>query len=293
MSVDRPLFLIGTGRCGSSLLLRLLGYHPDLAWISHYTSYLPGHAAWGALARVHDLPGLAGLLPTADGRRWIPQPTEHYALLEAATDHLFTAPRPLVADELTHAARQGLRDLVDRHTRAQGKPRFVLKHTGFPRVAYLHAAFPEGKFVHVKRDGRSVASSLCRVDWWSGEGHWGWGPLSDDDVTAYVESGCHELVLAGLYWKVLMRRLEDARADVPAEQLLEVRYDELVADPVGTMQQIVDFCELPWTSTMADRVAATPMTSDDTRWRKHLDDEEQALLHRVLADDLAHHGFAP
>ncbi len=60
-AIDRPIFLIGTGRCGSSLLYRLLGYHPDVAWLSHYTARFGGHFA--ALQRVHDLPGLQGWLP--------------------------------------------------------------------------------------------------------------------------------------------------------------------------------------------------------------------------------------
>lgn len=292
-AVDRPIFLIGTGRCGSSLLLRLLGYHPELAWMSHATSYLPGGAAWAALSRIHRLPGMSSLLPAAEGRRYIPQPTEHYRLLNQATDHAFTQPRPLTEADVTPEAAHNLRALVARHQRAQGTTRFVMKHTGFPRIRYLRAIFPDALFVHVRRDGRAVATSLCKVDWWSGEGHWGWGPLSDEDRRAYTDSGCHELVLAALYWKVLMGHLDEARSHVPPEQLLQVRYDALVADPAGTLTRIRQFAGLSPHPTFEARVRATPMTSDDTRWRRAVTDEERGLLERVLGEALARHGFAP
>jgi hypothetical protein len=290
-AVDSPIFLIGTGRCGSSLLYRLLGYHPDVAWISHYTSYLPGGGAWAALARVHDLPGMADWLPKAEGTRRIPQPTENYRLLNAATDGLFTAPRELTADDMTDAARERLRALVASHATAQGKPRFAMKHTGFPRVDYLRAAFPDAKFVHMRRDGRAVAASLCRVDWWSGEGQWGWGAVSPEDQAIYRESGSHELVLAAIYWKVLMRQYDAVVA--PADQLLELRYDAMVADPIGTMRALADFVELPWGPVFERRLTATPMTSDDRKWRRGLTPEEVGLLERVLHDDLVAQGFTP
>lgn len=287
--VDQPIFLIGTGRCGSSLLYRLLGYHPDVAWISHYTSYLPGGGLWGALARVHDLPGMADWLPKAEGTRRIPQPTENYRLLNAATDGLFTAPRELTAADMTDTARRRLRAMVATHAAAQGKPRFAMKHTGFPRVDYLRAAFPDARFVHVRRDGRAVAASLCRVDWWSGEGQWGWGPPSAEDLAIYRESGCHELVLAAIYWKVLMRQYDAIQ--VPDGQLLEIRYDAMVSDPIGTLRTLTEFTGLPWGDTFERRLRATPMTSDDRRWRRGLTGEEIALLERVLHDDLVRQGF--
>ena len=71
----RPLFLIGTGPCGSSLLLRMLGCHPDLAWMSHYSTRLPGGARWAALSRLHALPWVEGWLPNPASKA-VPQPTE-------------------------------------------------------------------------------------------------------------------------------------------------------------------------------------------------------------------------
>lgn len=288
--VDRPIFLIGTGRCGSSLLLQLLGYHPAVAWMSHYSSRLPGGPAWAALSRVHDLPFASSLLAKQDESRLIPQPTESYRLLRRATDGLFTAPRELRADEMTPEMAGRLRDLASEHCVAQGKHRFLMKHTGFGRVAWLRAAFPDARFVHVERDGRAVAASLCQVDWWSGEAQWGWGPLTPAQREAYRASGFHELVLAAIYWEVLMDQLRASIASAPG-QVLTVRYDALVADPPATLSKILDFVDLPDDDRFRRRVSATPMTSDDTRWRKRLAPADVALLERALAPALARLGF--
>jgi hypothetical protein len=288
--VDDPIWLVGTGRCGSSLLLRLLSYHPSLAWQSHLSARVGGWA--GAFARVHDVPGLADVLPRAEGRRWIPQATENYTQLEAATDHRFTAPRELRADELTPADRERLRGMVADHLRAQGKPRFVMKHTGFPRVAYLAGAFPEARFVHVVRDGRAVAVSLCQVDWWSGEGQWGWGPIDEDDRRTYADSGRHELVLAAIYWKTLMRHHEGLVAP-GRTQLRVLRYDAMVRAHVDALEALAAWAGLPPSDVFRRRLAATPMTSDDTRWRKRVTADEAKLLERVLAPTLARWGFDP
>lgn len=286
----RPIFLIGTGRCGSSLLLRLLGNHPDLAWMSHYSTRLPGGGRWAALARVHRLPGLSGWLPNPRSKL-VPQPTESYTLLRAATDHLFTAPRELTADEATPDIIRRLRAMASEHVAAQGAERFLMKHTGFPRVDFLRRAFPDARFIHVVRDGRAVATSLCKVDWWAGEAGWGWGPLTDAQRRAYAASGYHEVVLAGLYWSALMRRYAEVRDRTPPSSLLEVRYDALVADPRRVVGDIARFAGLRDDPTFDRRVRAIAMTSDDTRWRRALTDDERRALEDVIGDDLRAWGF--
>jgi hypothetical protein len=242
------------------------------------------------MARLHDLPGLSQLLSMSRSRL-IPRPTENYRLLNIATQHLFTSPRPLSREDMTPQAKGQLRQLVRQHLEAQGKTRFIMKHTGFPRVSYLDDVFPDARFIHVVRDGRAVAASLCAVDWWSGEGHWGWGPLDPEEKSLYAGSGCHELVLAGLYWKKLMGWLDDVPSQLSTDRLLVLRYDELVADPVGQLKRLAEFADLPWTPKFAARVQATPMTSDDTRWRRTLNPEEQLLIEQTLRPTLVAHGF--
>ena len=46
--------------------------------------------------------------------------------------------------------------------------RLLIKITGWPRIGYLDEIFEDARFIHIKRDGRAVASSLLHVNFWRG-----------------------------------------------------------------------------------------------------------------------------
>src|SRR5262245_41989498 len=70
--IDRPIFVIGTGRSGTTLFFQMLGFHPDLAWFSTYGNYLYKRNWPALLSRVRDVPGIDRLLrPDA---RFTPKP---------------------------------------------------------------------------------------------------------------------------------------------------------------------------------------------------------------------------
>ena len=53
--------------------------------------------------------------------------------------------------------------------------RLLVKNTGWPRVSSLAETFPDAKFIYMYRDGRAVASSMMKVDfWWDWSGPWSW-----------------------------------------------------------------------------------------------------------------------
>jgi hypothetical protein len=161
----RPIILVGVGRCGSSLVHRLLAHHPRVAWISGLANKLPGQP-WinGAFMRAIDLPGVEPLLT-----RWI-APSEHYVFWERNFSGFRTPFRDLVADDLTVETAARLRRAF-RPALTARRDRLLLKVTGWPRIGFLHEVFPEARFVHVVRDGRAVANSLLHVDFrWGGAG---------------------------------------------------------------------------------------------------------------------------
>jgi len=41
MEVRRPIIIVGTGRCGSTLLFRLLAMHPNVGWLSTFNEVFP------------------------------------------------------------------------------------------------------------------------------------------------------------------------------------------------------------------------------------------------------------
>ena len=55
--MDKPIFLIGCPRSGTTILLRLIAAHEELAWVSRYVNKLPKRLSLTLLNRVYDLHG--------------------------------------------------------------------------------------------------------------------------------------------------------------------------------------------------------------------------------------------
>ncbi len=119
-----------------------------------------------------------------------------------------------------------------------------------PETAYVLeaalAAYPESRALHIVRDGRDVVCSLLELGWLSAVRH-----DADDaglsygvDARFWVEAEReHEFktvsdaTRAAWAW----RRYVSAARSVTDERVLELRYDELVADPDGMAQRVAAF----------------------------------------------------
>ena len=288
-AIDRPIFVIGTGRSGTTLFFQLLGFHPDLAWFSTYGNYFYRQTWPALLSRVRDLPGVDRVLPLES--RYMPKPTEAYGVLNEVTEGLFTAYRRLEAADASPAIQARFRARVAAYLRLQGKPRFANKHTGFARTRFLRAIFPDARFIHVYRDGRAVASSLIRVDWWKELESWHWGPMRPENAEEYERSGRNPLVLAAISWKTLMDEIEDETRELGPDVLLRIRYDDLVNDLRGAMQSVLRFADLREHPRFWSRVERHAVHDMETKWRTKLDAKQRELLEKSLAEHLQKYGF--
>lgn len=242
------VFVLGTGRCGSTLVHELLARHPDVGFVSNIDDRLA-------------LLGLKGRWNSAIYRRIPPAltrkgrvrftPSEGYSILASRVSPVIaTSFRDLTADDATPWLATRFRRFFEERARAQGKPVFMHKFTGWPRARFIHRVLPEARFVNVVRDGRAVANSLLQMSWWRGYrgiAEWGCGGLPAEYAQEWEASGRSFAILAGLEWKVLMDSFEQARAAVPAEQWFDVRYEDLVADPSGCTGDLLRFMGLTWT----------------------------------------------
>lgn len=237
-----PAFILGTGRCGSTLLHEIVAMHPDVAFVTNAEDRLP------RLAPVRrGLENLYRGMAPVWARRSPPRlaPSEAYRILDREVGRIMSEPqRDLVASDATPWLAKRLRDFVQQ--RAAGRA-FVHKFTGWPRARLLKEVFPEARFVHVVRDGRAVASSWMRMPWWRGHlgpESWHWGPLPEPYAQEWERSGRSFVVLAGLAWKLLLDAFEEARSELPQDSWIDVRYEDLVADPAATVARTGRFLGL-------------------------------------------------
>jgi omega-hydroxy-beta-dihydromenaquinone-9 sulfotransferase len=290
VSIDRPVFIFGVPRSGTTLTLALMASHPDLGWSSQYTNRFPKRPELALYSRLLDFDLLRRFLSTS----WpiTPRPSEPYTLLNYVTASAFTQPRPLAEADVTSRAVVRYRHAVRQHLHWQGKSRYLQKHTGFPRTPYLRTIFPDARFVHVLRDGRAVASSLVHVGFFDGTmDTWMWGPMRPEFEQEYLESGRSPIVLAAIWWKTLIDLIEPAMAELPAGHGMTVRYDALIARPEAAAEEIAEFCGLKPSPQFDRRVRRIRVNGSDDKWR-HLPQGDQRLLEASLGDYLERLGFS-
>lgn len=261
------ILILSPGRCGSTWLFRLLAQHPHLAWPSRTTSRLPGGACWAALQR-WPLRELRAPLPAA----LRPTPVEHYGALDAITGGRFTAPEPLPPHHLSDAQRSALRRWVQAHAACAGRPRTLLKLTGWPRLDLWRALLPQAAIVVILRDPRQAALSLSEAPWWLGEASWRWGPRSDDEQALLIRAGNHPQVLAAL----ATARLHAAYVGLAGVH--HVRYDDLLRAPSDTLRALYAALDLPQHQPRIDQRDAAPRP-----WSARVDPAIAQLFHAALA----------
>ena len=286
-------FVLGTGRCGSTLVQEIVARHRDV----------------GFLSNVEDRLGPASMLSRWNGslyRRLPPAwtekgrlrfaPTEGYRALDRRVSPILSMPpHDLTAEDATPELAARFRTFFESHAAAQGAPVFLHKFTGWPRAGFVAASLPGTRFVHVVRDGRAVASSWLQMPWWRGDRGpeaWHFGPLPPAYADEWAASGKSQVVLAGLAWKLLLDAFDEARAATADRPWLVLRYEDVVSEPESTMRALVEFLGLEWDTYFASQLARFHF--DVTRldaYRRRMDPTDLTRLDHTLASHLCRYGY--
>ena len=286
---DRPIIIVGVGRSGSTIFHQVMCGHPSVTWLSRFSDRYPNRPGRAhMLMQLIDLPAIGPFL----SRHY--DPGESYRFWDYYYRGFSVPCRDLVAGDVTpSAAKQLPLALASLATRKRTRP--LLKITGWPRLGYLAEIFPKAKFVHVLRDGRAVANSFMQVDWWwgwRGPSNWRWGELSQQHQEEWERHSRSFVALAGIQWKVLMDAAERAKQSVPANQLLELRYEDVCGDPIGAYRKALEFSELPWTPGFERHLRKQSFRSENDKWRRDLTASQQKILETVLSSHLSRYGYA-
>lgn len=286
-------FVLGTGRCGSTLVHEILALHPDLAFVSNLED----------LGRVPWVPRINGGLYRRLPRRWTQKgrvrfaPSEAYRLLDRTVSPMVSNPcRDLTADDVTPWMAERLRTVFHGAARAQRRTRLLHKFTGWPRVRFLDDIFPSARYIHVVRDGRAVASSWLQMPWWQGHrgpDQWHWGTLPERYRQAWEASGRSFVLLAGIAWMMLMDAFDEVSAALPADRWLQVRYEDVVTDPRAQLRRLAEFLGLERSARFEASVGAYRFdTNRNEAFRRDLSPVQEGQLAQLLGPRLRSLGYA-
>jgi hypothetical protein len=284
----RYVFVLGTGRCGSTMVEEVLARHPDAGFLSN----LEDRSRVGVWARPWNS-RIYELLPPAFTRKGRLRfaPSEGYRVLDREVSPILSRPwRDLTAADVTPWLAARTRSFFELRAKAQRREVFLHKFTGWPRAGFLAEVFPEARFIHVVRDGRAVANSWLQMDWWqgfNGPDHWQWGPLPQAYEAEWRKSEFSFPVLAGVLWKLLIDAHDSAAARLPKDRWLEVRYEDVVASPDRAFAEMLDFSGLAAGPAFSRTLGRLPFGSDRTQaFRRDLSAETVAELSRSLEKHL-------
>ena len=286
-------WVLGTGRCGSTLVHEVLARHAGVSFLSNLDDRLK-LPAWASAANGAAFRRVPPAFTTKGRLRYAP--SEGYRLLEREVSPLLSTPcRDLTAEDVTPWLAQRLRATLEPRSKAQGSGLFVHKFTGWPRATFLDAVFPESRFVHIVRDGRAVANSWLQMPWWHGhhgpEG-WHFGPLPEPYRLEWEAAGRSFPLLAGIGWKILMDGFATARNQLAPTQWLELRYEDVLADPRDAFGAMLDFLGLPMDGPFERALSRYEFrTGRAEAFRRDLDASSLQLLDISLGDHLARHGY--
>jgi hypothetical protein len=288
MEIKRPIILLGTGRCGSTALHKLLSQHPRVAWLSRLSNRYPKQPKYDYwLMRSLDLPLVGELL----NRRF--HPSEGYFFWQYYAPGFKQPFRDLMAEDVTHREKKAVcRALAQILT--PRRQRLLIKVTGWPRTGYLKEIFGEAKFVHMVRDGRAVANSMLAVhfwDGWYGPERWRWNQFTPEQYEIWERTDKSFVALAGLEWVMMQDAIAKAKALLSPDEILEIRYEDFCADKLSVTKQIAQFAELDWSRRFEQAVARFPVESQNFKWKTDLTDEQQRVLQEIEHKYLQYYGY--
>ena len=152
--------------------------------------------------------------------------------------------------------------------------------------------FDDCRVIHMIRDPRDVAVSMLT------------GPMA-----ARHDHG--DAFEVGLRWRDAIRKGIAARTQLGPRRYMELRYEDLTADPEGRIKQVCAFIDEPFEQSMLDyHKSATekmPSSAMDIhqrlkkkvdrkrvgRWRTEIPKRDVQIVEGLCAREMAEHGYEP
>lgn len=283
--IDRPIFILGCGRSGTTILYNILCGHPDLAWFSNYTERFPGFPYVAKLSWLYQVEMLRKRRP-----KGLPVPSEAHKLWDRCKPvEQSPGDRPLTEKDAGTQDKRLTEDVIRRYLSLQRKSRFINKNTrNTRRVRYLNQILPDALFIHIIRDPRASVASFMNVPFWPELKVWCHDGITPNE---HVANGGDAIELATQLWVAeVSQALEDKKC-LASDRYLEIRYEDLMATPRETIAGVMEFCDLDWNPTF-DRVYQTfSMRNMNHKFRSQFDRRQLETIERIacpLALDLGY-----
>lgn len=293
-----PILIGGTGRSGTTILIRILGLHPWVFALRWEGQFL---AAPGGLLRVakggFQSEAVSQFVEALRGR-WYRRvvnagnPGQYEAGLshdicegeiESAIAHLHRLIEGCGLTDPERVVREFTERLLGPAILRAGAVRWCEKT---PRnvlfVDELARIFPNLKFVHIIRDGRDVAASMVDRGFW---------PIAAGPDCRPLDSfqGSVTWRRAAAYWKTVIEiARERASRLCQHDCYIEVRFEDLIDEPERFLRGLCNFLGLPYSQKLLEQDLTRHHIG---RWREEAALPDIECFYRVAGDTLERMGY--
>jgi len=252
--VDRPIFIVGSPRSGTSVFSRLFGQHPQLAnWSEGHCLFDPGYVFRGG------------------EHRWTAEKSTWFGRRRLRSNvHWFSR---------YIAARQGIRDV--RFTNKL--PRNTL------RIPWLLEAFPDARFVHIIRDGRAVVRSMIRVVERQNKHDRILGSFArPEGWQEYHQADPYEA--HSRQWTGIEETVMKDLEAVPDERIYRTRYEEFIVRTRAIMREICVQFDLAHDEASLS-IWPEHLENRNVKWPEECTTEQIETMRRWLTPTLIAYGY--
>ena len=230
--VRSPVFIIGTGRSGSTILGMLLSMHRNAGFLNE------PKALWNAAFDKEDVIG-------------------NYTLKEAYYK--------LNETHVTEKSSSSIKKLYAFYLAAIFSQRVVDKYPELIfRIEFVKKIFPDAKFIFLQRNGHDTCASTAQwiednrvenknsiEDWW-GLNNRKWNLMVDQIIpnssllhvhSEQIKKLNNQVDMAAVEWIATMEEGLYFQKKYPAD-LLPVKYEDLITNPEIVLKKIFSFCDL-------------------------------------------------
>ena len=245
-SIEKPIFILGTGRSGTTILGIVLSMHRDIGYLNE------PKAIWHLIHPHEDIIGNYSQVSDAKYR----------LTAEDATNEMCQRASQMFGAYLTVTRSKRL---VDKY------PELIF------RVDFVRTLFPDARFIFLVRNGWDTCHSIAtwskrlsvqikdeKHDWWGVDDR-KWRLIveqlvkTDSVLSEMVNEIKHfnrHLDRAAIEWILTMQeglRLRHAASD----DIHLVRFEDLTSEPDKTLIALCNFCELPTDNTFREYARQT------------------------------------
>jgi hypothetical protein len=233
--IRKPIFILGTGRSGTTILGKILSLHREVGWLNE------PKLMWHIACPDEDING-----------NYTDKPARYR----------------LSANDVTDSTRQAMHNLYNAYLSCTRNSRVLDKYPELIfRIPFVKTIFPDAKFLLLVRNGYDTCSSIGnwskkhestsaydngqKEDWW-GLDNRKWRCLMNElvqdnvglsKVADQISKFNLQTDMAAIEWILSMQAGLQAIADNP-DSFHMIHYEKLANYPADTLNSVLQYCEL-------------------------------------------------